>query len=115
MISEDKIQEATKRLVEAYDPVAIYLFGSYAWGEPNEDSDLDLFVVVSDDYKVAFSTYKIGNRALWNMGFSKDLIVSNESDFRTWSNHPSTLQHKIQKEGIKLYESTFSFNPFLIA
>ena len=34
MISEDKIQEATKRLFEAYDPVAIYLFGSYAWGEP---------------------------------------------------------------------------------
>ncbi len=106
MISKEQIQEATKRLVEAYDPVAIYLFGSYAWGEPNEDSDLDLMVVLSDQDKVVFSTYKKGNRALWNIGFSKDLLVNNESDFLIRSNHPSTLQHKIQKEGIKLYEST---------
>ena len=44
MISQDKIQEATRRLVEAYNPVAIYLFGSYAWGVPTEDSDLDFMV-----------------------------------------------------------------------
>ena len=108
MISQDKIQEATRRLVEAYNPVAIYLFGSYAWGVPNEDSDLDLMVILSNEDKVVFSTYKIGNRALWNIGFSKDILVNNESDFQIWANHPSTLQHKIQKEGIKLYESTRS-------
>lgn len=106
MISQEEIQEATKRLVDAYNPVAIYLFGSYAWGEPHEDSDLDLMVILSDEEKVGFSTYKIGTKALWNIGFSKDIIVSRESDFNVWANHPSTLQHKIQKEGIKLYEST---------
>lgn len=106
MISQAEIQEATKRLVEAYNPVAIYLFGSYAWGEPNEDSDLDLMVILSDEDKVEFSTYKKGNQALWNIGFSKDLLVNNESDFLIRSIHPSTLQHKIQKEGVKLYEST---------
>ncbi len=106
MISQEQIQEATKRLVETYNPVAIYLFGSYAWGKPHEDSDLDLMVILSDEDKVVFSTYKIGNRALWNIGFSKDILVNNESDFLLRSNHPSTLQHKIQKEGIKLYEST---------
>ena len=26
----------------------VFLFGSYAWGEPNEDSDLDFAVVVPD-------------------------------------------------------------------
>ena len=108
MISEDKIQEATQRLVETYNPVAIYLFGSYAWGEPNEDSDLDLMVILPDEDKVIFSTFQKGTRALWNIGFSKDILVNNESDFLTWSNHPSTLQHKIRKEGIKLYESTRS-------
>ncbi len=104
MISQEQIQEATKRLVEAYNPVAIYLFGTYAWGEPNEDSDLDLMVILSDEDKVGFSTYKIGTRALWDIGFSKDILVNNESYFLKRSNHPSTLQHKIQKEGIKLYE-----------
>ena len=106
MISEDKIQEATQRLVEAYDPVAIYLFGSYAWGEPNEDSDLDLMVILSDDDKVEWTSFRKGVAALWNIGFSKDILVNSQSDFLKRADHPSTLQHKIQKEGIKLYEST---------
>ena len=49
MIAKEKIQEVTNRLVEAYQPIAIYLFGSYAWGEPNEDSDIDLMVVVDNN------------------------------------------------------------------
>lgn len=30
------------RLVKTYDPIAIYLFGSYTWGAPSEESGLDL-------------------------------------------------------------------------
>ena len=42
MVTKEQIQEVTRRLVEVYQPEAIYLFGSYAWGEPNADSDIDL-------------------------------------------------------------------------
>jgi predicted nucleotidyltransferase len=31
-----------------YDPERIILFGSYAYGEPTEDSDIDLFIVKDD-------------------------------------------------------------------
>ncbi len=106
MISQEKIQEATKRLVEAYDPVAIYLFGSYAWGNPHEESDLDFMIILADEDNVQWSSFKKGVAALWNMDFSKDILVNRKSDFLKRSIHPSTLQNKIQKEGIKLYEST---------
>lgn len=44
-ISDKKIQEIADKIVKEYQPEKIILFGSYAWGKPNEDSDVDLFVV----------------------------------------------------------------------
>lgn len=35
--------------VRTLDPLRIYLFGSYASGIPNEDSDLDFYIIVDDD------------------------------------------------------------------
>ncbi|MDH4129051.1 MAG: nucleotidyltransferase domain-containing protein [Spirochaetota bacterium] len=37
----------TDRIVKELHPEKIILFGSYAWGEPDEDSDLDILVIVS--------------------------------------------------------------------
>ena len=51
-ISKSKIQEAVKRLADTYQPLTIYLFGSYAWGKPHEDSDLDFLVVMNDDIQL---------------------------------------------------------------
>ena len=38
-------QQIVDKIAKGYAPQKIYLFGSYAWGEPNEDSDLDLLVI----------------------------------------------------------------------
>jgi predicted nucleotidyltransferase len=40
-----KIQEITKKIVKEYQPEKIILFGSYAWGKPTEDSDVDLLII----------------------------------------------------------------------
>ena len=106
MISQDKIQEATRRLVEAYNPVAIYLFGSYAWGEPNEDSDLDLMVILSDSFEVAFSSHKKGKWALRDLKIANDLILANRYYFEKTALQSSTLEFKIKNEGKKLYGIT---------
>jgi predicted nucleotidyltransferase len=39
------LQEMVRRLVAEYAPEKIILFGSYAYGEPHEDSDIDLFII----------------------------------------------------------------------
>ena len=39
------IDEIVRRLVAEYAPQKIILFGSYAYGEPHEDSDIDLLIV----------------------------------------------------------------------
>jgi predicted nucleotidyltransferase len=49
MTKQETIEEITRRLVEFYQPVRIYLFGSQARGDSGPDSDLDFLVVVPDD------------------------------------------------------------------
>lgn len=45
MITEEQIQAVVQRIVEGYAPDRIILFGSYAYGTPTEDSDLDLLII----------------------------------------------------------------------
>lgn len=40
--------------LKAYDPEKIILFGSYANGNPHEDSDLDFLVIKNSDEKKTF-------------------------------------------------------------
>jgi predicted nucleotidyltransferase len=49
MIGEDKISEIVNKIAFGYNPEKIILFGSYAAGNPSEDSDLDLFVIKETD------------------------------------------------------------------
>ena len=42
---EDILAEMTRRLVREFAPEQVILFGSHAWGELNEDSDVDLSVI----------------------------------------------------------------------
>jgi predicted nucleotidyltransferase len=45
VITEEQIQAVVRRIVEGYAPDRIILFGSYAYGEPTEHSDLDLLII----------------------------------------------------------------------
>ena len=46
-VENDLLKEITQRLVAELHPEKIILFGSHAWGTPDEDSDLDLLVIVT--------------------------------------------------------------------
>ena len=49
MVTQEQIQNLVNEIAENYQPEKIYLFGSYANGVPNEDSDIDLFIVKVTD------------------------------------------------------------------
>ena len=48
MISRDAINDIGKTIAECFNPDKIVLFGSYAWGKPDQDSDLDLIAAQSE-------------------------------------------------------------------
>ncbi len=105
-ISQAKIQEAVKRLADTYQPLAIYLFGSYAWGKPHAESDIDLMLVVPEGIEPTFELRRKGNRALAGIGFTVDFLFNSPSSFNNLAEHPSSLEYKIKKEGKIVYDAT---------
>jgi len=43
------ITEILDRILKGYKPKKVILFGSYAYGEPTEDSDIDLLIIKNTD------------------------------------------------------------------
>jgi uncharacterized protein len=102
-ISASKIQASVTLLADTYQPLAIYLFGSYAWGTPNAESDLDFLIVLKDDILLDLALHIKGKQALKNMDISTDIVLNHYEFFKIRGAHPSTLQHKIKTEGKLVY------------
>ena len=103
MISKEVIEEVKNRLVRAYDHTEIYLFGSYAWGTPNEDSDLDLLIVVEKSSQKTYERPFAACDTLFGMGISKDIIVYTKDEFEKYSSNRISLCHKIKQDGKLIY------------
>lgn len=106
MITQEVLEEVKKRLIQAYNPVAIYLFGSYAWGTPNEESDLDLLIVVDQSNEKTYDRPRPGQRALFGLGISKDMIVYTKDEFEKKSHDTTSLCYKIKCYGKVFYART---------
>jgi predicted nucleotidyltransferase len=103
VIEKSVINEVTKRLVKVYNPIAIYIFGSYSWGTPTPDSDLDLLIVIDKSEEKNYTRPVAGHKALADLDISKDIIVYTQEEFEELSRKKSTLAFKIKKEGSKIY------------
>jgi len=87
---------------------AIYLFGSYAYGTPTEDSDLDIYVVVPDS--VEKHPLEVCGDIRVNLrhkpvDMPMDLMVNYSSVFNRRKLGP-TMQRTIAREGVMLYEQS---------
>ena len=103
MITPEILEEVTKRLVATYHPEKIYLFGSYAWGTPDDESDLDLLVIVRESNEKSHKRTIVGHRALWELDIAKDLMVYTQDEFDARVSDPTTLVYKIKNNGKVIY------------
>ena len=102
---ENEIKAITEIIKETVDCEKIYLFGSYAYGEPHGNSDLDFYVVIPDD---ADRPIEIKHKIRANLGkLSRttpiDIIATRSSRFADLSVLPS-MERRIVREGVLLYE-----------
>jgi uncharacterized protein len=103
MISNETIEEVKQRLIKAYKPLKIYLFGSYAWGHPTEDSDLDLLIVIEHYEKDRHDTLVDGQIAMRGLDISKDILVYSKEEWEKFSTDNTRLCYKVRKEGKQIY------------
>ncbi|MDQ7859175.1 MAG: nucleotidyltransferase domain-containing protein [Armatimonadota bacterium] len=100
---DPKLAEVVRRLVDAYQPERIYLFGSVARGESGPDSDYDLLVVVPDGVPQERRDSKRAYRALWGTATAADVIVWERSRFERRARVVCSLPATVLREGTLLY------------
>ena len=105
MLITDEITRIKNALIEALPVERLYLFGSYAYGEPTEESDYDFYVLISNDGIKPLDAKIKARRSLSNIDRSKDtdILADYWERFEERSKF-NTLERKIANEGVVLYE-----------
>jgi uncharacterized protein len=100
-----QIGEALKPL----RPEKVILFGSYAWGQPTEDSDIDLYVVTRDDFVPSTWRQKrdivrgVSDRILdLRTRYPIDLLVHTKPMHREFVERQSSFACQIMGERVRL-------------
>ena len=104
MIDIEKIKHEIVERLKPIAPDKIILFGSYAYGVPTEDSDLDLCIVELNIHSKAQEKAKI-RMLLKDINISKDILVENSADFEEYSSEQwiNTALYDAAHKGIVLY------------
>jgi uncharacterized protein len=95
--------EIVRRLIRAYEPDLIYLFGSKARGDDGPDSDYDLLVVVPDDASPERRRSRLAYQALRGTGTAADILVCTQSYFNARRHLKASLPGTILREGRLLH------------
>ena len=93
------LTEIVARLKAALSPVAIYLFGSYAYGTPRAGSDIDLLVVVADSPLSPYERDAIAYRALGEIPVPVDVQVYTRSEFDQRSALQVSFERTVKNKG----------------
>jgi predicted nucleotidyltransferase len=103
MESDDEIKNLCRQIVREFRPEKIILFGSRAYGKPNEDSDVDLLVVLPFKGRHTEQGVKIRQRI--KSSFPFDLLVRTPKEVNERLRLGDRFIKDIIENGKTLYES----------
>ncbi len=104
MTATERILEImTNRIVQGFQPERIILFGSRARGDANEQSDIDLLVVMPDGTDRRPTAIAI-HSALSGLGVAKDVVVTTPEEITRRGDLVGTVLRPALREGKILYE-----------
>ena len=104
VMPEKEINQIKEKFISKLSPVKIYLFGSFANGTANDDSDFDFYIIVNDDAQnlvdLTAEAYKsirsVRSRAV-------DIVIGTESRFESRKNK-SGIENEVMNKGVLLYD-----------
>ena len=97
-----RVQSVVDQIIANYKPQKIILFGSFAWGKPGPDSDIDLFVLKETENPWEM----IGEIrwSLWDYPIPMDILVYNRALLKKSFQKQNLFIEDIIKNGKVLYE-----------
>lgn len=103
LASDSQLAEIVRRLVAAYDPASVYLFGSRARGDEGAASDYDILLVVPDDAEPERRRSRLAYRALRGTGAAVDVVVHTRTYFDSRLHLRASLPATVVREGRLLH------------
>jgi len=103
-IPQQAIDSAVRQIIEQFDPQRIILFGSYAYGQPRPESDVDLLVVMDTSLKESEQAVRICQAIEYHFGL--DLIVRTPAKLSQRLALGDPFLQEAVRKGKVLYERT---------
>jgi|SRR5581483_5737639 len=97
------IHKIVEQIVNRFCPQKVILFGSYAYGTPTEDSDVDLLVVMRTEENPLHTAARIS--ASVHHSFPLDILVIRPSDLVIALQEKNIFETEVVNKGVTLYEA----------
>ena len=98
---ESELKKLASKIKEITPATKIYLFGSYAYGIPNEDSDIDLCILTNENRRKLEILREI-RRNVGDINYPLDILVYKTDEFNERVNNKYIMESKIYKDGVEL-------------
>jgi predicted nucleotidyltransferase len=103
MIKFEEIKSLNDQIVREFQPDRVILFGSYASGQPSNDSDVDLLVILPFKGKPIRKALEIRNKI--NPKLPVDLLVITPEQLKDRFSKNDWFVRDILEKGLVLYEA----------
>ena len=103
MVSRRALKKFTDEVARRFKPRRIFLFGSYAYGRPTEDSDVDLLVIMPGKGRPQDKSLKI--RLEVPPSFPMDLLVRTPTEVRRRVSWGDSFLQEVLNKGTVLYDA----------
>ena len=102
MYTQEQINNVVSRIIQNVHPYKVILFGSYATGEPNENSDIDLLIIKNSDFPMNKRALEI-RPLLRGLKIPMDILVYTENEYQEQINSKYSFLSQIVEKGKVLY------------
>jgi len=102
-ITAAKIRKAAQKIVDEVDPEKIILFGSFAYGEPTPDSDVDLLIIMKTQLRPHARSMLV-SEVLSPRPFPVDIVVRTPAEIKERLRMRDCFIEEILSKGKVLYE-----------
>ena len=104
---ESKLENVTDRIVEAFNPYQIIVFGSQVYGQPTPDSDVDLLIIMDSDERPAARVRRV-SKLLRPRPFPMDILVRTPQEIQYRLEIDDYFIREALERGKVLYERSVS-------
>lgn len=102
MVNKGKLEEIKEKIIKTVSPQKIILFGSYARGITDEDSDIDLIVIWETDLNPHKRNFFL-SRLFPMRNFSLDIFAFTKKEMEMFKDVPGTMLYEAFHNGKVIY------------